>query len=198
MRIRTVATTNAVEDNEQNSKAIVAFNAALTHEKADTVILCDVSLSMEAMLPASGARMLRRIDALKQVLLRTVSKIDHAAVILFGRTAKKLNSWDSFDATRYACGGSTNLEGAFFKAKAMNPSHIIVITDGEPNREQEALDEARSMLCKVDVYYCGPGVPSSVTFCNELAQYGGQAVIDPECINMLDTVTLFLCDTIAA
>jgi hypothetical protein len=79
----------------------------------------------------------------------------------------------------------------------MNPSHVVVITDGEPNSQADAFAQARTMLCRIDVYYCGRGDVSTVQFCRDLAQFGGEAVIDPQCLTMLESVRLFLCDTIA-
>lgn len=179
-----------------NDKAIVAFNAALTHEKSDVVILADVSASMHQFI--SGRLSGSRFDAMKNCLLRVVGSLDQAAVILFGERHCKLRSWEHFYAAKVHCGHSTNLADALRAANKLNPSHIIIITDGEPNSENDALNQARTMLCKIDVYYCGPGESRAVRFCNEVAQYGGQAVIDPECVTMIGAVQLFLCDTISA
>jgi hypothetical protein len=177
-----------------NSKAIVAFNATLTHEKADTVILCDCSSSM--WQPSGSGK--SRLSIMKECLLRVVSSMTgQAAVILFGARTTKLSSWESFDADRIHVGCQTNLAAALRSANRMNPTHIVVITDGEPNSPADALAQARTMLCKVDVYYCGPGRTDTVEFCRSLAQFGGEAVIDPQCLTMLESVRLFLCDTIA-
>ena len=183
-----------IENKENNEKAIVAFNAALTHEKADTVILCDASASM-SQSTGSGKK---RIEIMRECLLRVVSTVTgQAAVILFGRTSKPLHSWESFDADRWTVGCQTNLGGALRRAARMNPSHIVVITDGEPNSQQDAFDQAHSMLCRIDVYYCGRGDSGTVQFCKDLAQFGGEAIIDPQCLTMLESVRLFLTDTIA-
>jgi hypothetical protein len=177
-----------------NSKAIVAFNAALTHEKADTVILCDCSSSMWGQSGSGKTRM----EIMKECLLRVVSTMTgEAAVILFGARTQKLGSWESFDADRFHVGCLTNLAAALRSANRMNPTHIVVITDGQPNSAVAALEQARTMLCRVDVYYCGKGDTETVEFCRSLAQFGGEAVIDPQCLTMLETVKLFLCDTIA-
>jgi von Willebrand factor type A domain len=190
---------NEVVTQNQNEVAnhetqIVAFNAALTHEKVETVILCDVSGSMSGALPSGKSR----IQVMKECLLRVVSSLNgQAAVILFGKTTTYLKSWESFDADRWAAGCTTNLAAAMRAANRLNPSHIIVITDGSPNQPAEAKAQARTMLCKVDVYYCGPGDGETVNFCKDFVQFGGQAIIDPQCLTMLETVKLFLCDSIA-
>lgn len=181
-----------IETNEE--KSIALFNSALTHEKSDTVILADVSGSMDQFIPA--ARM-SRMEAMKNMLLRVVSAMDQAAVFMFASRTQRLESWETI-AQRYFCGGSTRLAPALRAASKMNPSHIVVITDGEPHDMQEALDTARAMLCRIDVYYCGPGETRCVQFCKDLAQYGGEAVIDPSCVTMLESVNLFLTDRVIA
>jgi hypothetical protein len=185
-----------------NEKAIVAFNAALSHEKADTVILCDCSSSMWGQVGNGRTR----FDVMKDSCLAAVSSLDQAAVILFATKTKKLHTWEEFGIARFTVGATTNLAGALQRAAKMNPSHIVVITDGEPtggegplqrlNPKQAALDQARTMLARLDVYYCGNGASDAVAFCQELVQYGGQAVIDPQCLTMLESVKLFLCDSI--
>jgi Mg-chelatase subunit ChlD len=187
-------------EEANNEKAIIAFNAALSYEKADTVILCDCSSSMWGQVGNGRTR----FDVMKDSCLAAVSSVDKAAVILFAATTKKLHNWEEFGIARFTVGATTNLEGALHRAAKMNPSHIVVITDGEPtgggprsNPKQASIDEARTMLARLDVYYCGNGASDAVAFCNELVQYGGQAVIDPQCLTMLESVKLFLCDSIA-
>jgi hypothetical protein len=171
--MKTENKTNEVD----NSQAIVAFNAALTHEKADTVILCDCSGSMSQ--PSGSGK--SRFAVMQECLLRVVSSMTgEAAVILFGARTKKLASWEAFDADRWHVGATTNLAAALHNAARMNPSHIVVITDGQPNVAHTAIAQARTMLCRIDVYYCGNGEVETVNFCRELVQFGGEAVIDPQ------------------
>lgn len=52
------------------------------------------------------------------------------------------------------CGG-TNMAWAFFRMKNNKHSEIILITDGEPNSEKDALNAAKE-LNKIDIIYIGP------------------------------------------
>jgi hypothetical protein len=183
---------------ENEEKAIQAFNAALTHEKAEKVIIGDVSGSM---LDKINAIEKSKFDVMRDCMLRVVSKLDRAAVILFASQAQRVTTFDAIteNAPSYArLGGGTNLAGALRAAAKLNPEHIVVISDGQPNNAQAALDTARTMLCRIDVYYCGNGASHEVQFCRDLAQFGGEAVIDPACVTMLETVTLFLTDAAIA
>jgi len=185
-----------VNTEENIEKAIQAFNAALTHEKADTVILADVSGSMDERIPAVGQT---RFAVMKNALLRVVSAMQKpAAVLMFATNTGRVTSWESIDATRFPLGGGTKLARALNAARKLNPSHIVVISDGEPHDASEVLAIASTMLCKIDVYYCGPGYSEPVNFCKTLAQFGGEAIIDPSCVTMLDSMKLLLTDAIAA
>jgi hypothetical protein len=53
---------------------------------------------------------------------------------------------------------------------------------------------APDAVCKIDVFYCGSGALRKCSSADDIAQFGGQAVIDPACVTMLETVTLFLGD----
>lgn len=194
---------------ENEELAIQAFNAALTHEKADKVIIGDVSGSMFDMINSIAKC---KFDVMRDCMLRVVSKLDNAAVILFADRSERLASWDTmkeFDALRpqscdpYArcrshLGFGTDLAHALRAGAKLNPEHIVLISDGQPNSPDRALAIARTMLCRIDVYYCGSGAAREVQFCRDLAQYGGEAIIDPACVTMLETVTLFLADAAIA
>jgi hypothetical protein len=175
--------------------AIELCNAALTHEKSDTVILCDVSGSMNDRINSIARS---KFDVMSDALLQAVSSLSSAAVFLFGSKVGRLTSFEAMWALRSTLGHNTNLEAALREAARLNPAHIIIITDGQPSRADEALIVARRMLCKIDVFYCGSGASQEVQFCRDIAQFGGQAVIDPACVTMLETVTLFLGDGVIA
>jgi len=186
---------------ENEEKAIQAFNAALTHEKSNVVIIGDVSGSMNEAVRTTGQS---KFDAMRDCMLRVVSRMESAAVILFADHSERVLSFEAFDQLRPSpfsrgrLGYGTKLHGALRAAAKLNPEHIVVISDGQPNNPQAALDTARTMLCRIDVYYCGNGASHEVQFCRDLAQFGGEAVIDPACVTMLETVTLFLTDAAIA
>jgi hypothetical protein len=187
---------------ENEETAIQAFNAALTHEKAEKVIIGDVSGSMCDIVRATGAT---KFDAMRDCMLRVVSRLENAAVLLFADRSERVQTWEAFNELAPSggfgtmrLGGGTSLHGALRDAAKLNPEHIVVVTDGQPNSPERALAIARTMLCRIDVYYCGNGASQEVQFCRDLAQFGGEAVIDSACVTMLETVTLFLTDAAIA
>ncbi|MFZ6028070.1 MAG: vWA domain-containing protein [Chloroflexota bacterium] len=77
-------------------------------------------------------------------------------------------------------GGGTNLAGAlkFAKVADVPDMRFIVISDGEPDDEGEALGAARTYRNRIDAIYVGPeDHPSGRGFLQRLAQAsGGQTV----------------------
>lgn len=185
-------------DIENEETAIQQFNAALTHEQTNQVIIGDVSGSMSDIVKTTGYS---KFDTMRNCVLRVVSTLQNAAVIMFADITERITSFDAvntlapeFGRMSMRLGGGTALHTALREAAKLNPEHLVVITDGQPNRPDAALAIARTMLCRIDVYYCGNGSSDEVQFCRDLAQFGGEAIIDPSCVTMLETVKLFLTD----
>jgi Mg-chelatase subunit ChlD len=77
-------------------------------------------------------------------------------------------------------GGNTNLAGAlkFAKVADMPGMRFIVISDGEPDDEGEALSIAKTYKNRIDVIYCGPeDRPSGREFLKKLAQAAGGVTV---------------------
>ena len=92
---------------------------ALTQHGAATVILADTSHSMLG----------NRIDRLRDALRRLWPNVGNAALIAFSTLPVRVASPDQLPLT----GGSTNLTVALQAAFSLNPSKVLVISDGEPN-----------------------------------------------------------------
>ena len=73
---------------------------------------------------------------------------------------------------------------------------IILITDGSPTEgtAEEIVATAQTIFARIDTYYCGSQSDERATgLCRQLAQYGGECIIDPSGANMLHDLTLLLC-----
>ncbi len=78
-------------------------------------------------------------------------------------------------------GGNTNLAGALQFAKVADvpgAMRFVIISDGEPNDENQALAVAQSYRNRIDVVYVGPeAMPAGREFLKRLAATsGGQAI----------------------
>lgn len=72
--------------------------------------------------------------------------------------------------------GSTNLAEALDVARSIEPVHVLVISDGEPNSEQHAFDAAEKLaeICTIDAMYIGPDSGKAVAFMKKLAEEIGR------------------------
>lgn len=110
------------------------------------VLLCDVSGSMSSMADSPGER---RIDALRGA----VSAIRTRGIPFRQAVFSSDVMWS--DVIPEPTGG-TNMAGAFRFCAAINPEHVIIVSDGEPDNQEAALAEAKALKCKIDVFYVGP------------------------------------------
>lgn len=76
--------------------------------------------------------------------------------------------------------GSTNLAEALDVARSIEPVHVLVISDGEPNSASQALASAENLAkdCTIDTMYIGPDRGAAVAFMKELAAIGRGRFID--------------------
>lgn len=137
-------------------------------------ILVDCSGSMDAMMQ----NMKRRIDGLREVVQQLRSQGQSFPLVAFGPASHDFQV-AYFTETIPEPGGSTPLHVALDLARMHGAGRAIVISDGWPDLQHEAL-EAAKRLGRVDVIYVGnPGTwdfedPGSA-FLNALAQAtGGQ------------------------
>lgn len=119
------------------------------------VLDCSGSMSSEADSPGE-----RRIDALRGVV---------NSLRLKGMTFRQLifNSSHMWSDVIPEPAGGTDMAGAFEFCAKINPEHVIVVSDGQPDNPQAALLAAKQLRCKVDVFYVGP---SNDTHCKDFLQ----------------------------
>lgn len=93
-------------------------------------------------------------------------------------------------------GGGTDLAKALKFAKVADLSsgmRFIVISDGEPNEESEALKVAKTYRNRIDTIFVGPEGGSGQSFLNQLAKAsGGQGVTADRVRELADTTQKLL------
>ena len=133
-------------DNAQKK----GISVAKSFLDAEIVIIFDNSGSMMATDAPGG--MSRKDYAQKQMTTIQGKNPGKVALICFA------------DRTEYApsgsiinVGGTTDLAGALKFARVADDCglKILVISDGEPNNSQAALDVAKTYKTKIDALYCG-------------------------------------------
>lgn len=150
--------------SEKSLSALVSARASAAAEaKQRIVILCDTSGSM-SQVDAIGGR--RRIDALQSVLNSLRKK--HPRIRLFS-FADTLTPCDAGILPPPA--GGTNLGLALENVVVYLNKHtvLILISDGEPDSETDALQAARQLPCRLEVFFVGPEGGAGSAFLAKLA-----------------------------
>jgi len=126
-----------------------------------SLLLVDTSSSMERSIRAGG----RRIDALRRTV--TALREQHPApVVMFGARVEVINEIPEPS-------GMTPLAAGILFALAQGATHLVVVTDGEPDSEGAALDAAREFGNPIDVFYIGDGNDQGARFAQHLARMTG-------------------------
>lgn len=146
------------------AKTGAAAMAAHRRDRADVrCVVADVSTSMDEM---AGQR--RKIDILRDALKNIPPAI---RIIAFSSIAQDVTGQPLPPPS-----GSTALHLALDQAAALDPGHVLVISDGHPDDAAAALRAADNMaLVQIDVIYCGPDHDhKGMAFMRRLARGGGQ------------------------
>lgn len=150
---------------------------------ADVLILMDTSGSMGASDSIGGKQ---RYDVASQELRQLQANLPGKIAVL------------SFSDNVFFCpggiptyqGGSTDLAGALRFARVADVPGIrfIVISDGEPNEPQKALNEAKKYKAKIDTIFCGPeDRPLGRDFLARLAAASGGQIVTADRVRALGT-----------
>lgn len=122
-------------------------------------LLLDISYSMESRL-ATGTR---KIDELR-VMAKAFTDVRRFE---FSSTCSELQPEE--DVPEVA--GGTALDLAFLCIKAKGITHVVLITDGEPDNEKRAKDAAAGL--KIDAFYVGDDEDGPRNFLRELSEFSG-------------------------
>lgn len=138
-------------------------NPLVKIEKNSDLILADISGSMAGR---SSMANLSCWSCLKQALQ---AQGERAAVLAFETFVHETTADNLPPPT-----GGTNLTGALEHAMALEPLHVLVISDGEPNNPETALEAASRLAndCIIDVLYIGPNNEQAKQFMRSLAEVG--------------------------
>ena len=154
----------------------------------DAVLLVDMSGSM-GVHDARGGR--SRYDAAEDELRTLQAQFPgKVAVIAFSDQAEFCPT-----GVPIRMGGNTNLAAALRFVKPVDGlARVIVISDGEPDSESEALSVARTFTSRIDVVYIGPEIGGSGReFLERLAKASGGTFVSSDAPGLLaDSVTLLL------
>lgn len=148
---------------------------AETFVNADAIVLCDVSGSMNTADAQGGVK---RYDALLKEL-RILQSImpGKIAVIAFSSFKPVFCP----DGVPYMMGGGTDVTGALKFAKIADipgAMKFILISDGQMDDENSAIETARKFHNKIDTIYVGPEInPTGRDALQRLAKAsGGQSI----------------------
>jgi Uncharacterized protein containing a von Willebrand factor type A (vWA) domain len=155
---------------------------------ADVVIITDTSGSMEAHDSRGGkSRYEVACDELKQLQASLPGKL---ALLSFSNDCVFCPGGIPFQF-----GGSTDLAKAlkFAKLADVTGMRFIVISDGEPDNENEALRVAKTYKNKISTIYVGPEGGEGQEFLRKLAKAsGGQGVTAAKVAQLADNVQKLL------
>lgn len=155
----------------------------------DAVILVDISGSMNANDARGGQS---RFDVAQEELARLQGTMPgKLAIIAFSHDTLFIPSGRLSGAM-----GTTNLAGALKFARAADSipdMRFIVISDGEPDDERAALDEARLYRNRIDTVYVGPESGGGQAFLKRLATLkNGQSMTRPQLAELASGITKLL------
>lgn len=151
----------------------------------ETIALCDVSGSMESFVGSSHSS---KFDHLVAALEDVVKGFPQLVIVAFSSRAVKSDvatfkahqkaikgaSTGKWTPKPFDClGGSTAMGDALeFVAANYKPRKTILITDGQPDDEDHALQAVELLTGSVDTIYCGPDADPGVDFLKRLSRAG--------------------------
>lgn len=107
-----------------------------------SALLLDISGSMNEFISAG----VKKISELRKL----AGEFTEVRRFVFNTTCRELQSTE--DVPEAWAG--TGLQVAFMKVKSVGIQHVVLITDGRPDNEYQALTASKGL--RVDVFYVGP------------------------------------------
>lgn len=134
-----------------------------------TVLLADCSGSMLDLVGNSNLRKCEHLAIAIDDVLKYFPKI---RIVGFNFVAREVKSPKHLPTPA----GGTDLGGALDYIQPWRPKKTIVVSDGMPDSEEEALEAAQRVSGAIDTIYCGPDGHPAVAFLRSLArQSAGRA-----------------------
>ena len=135
---------------------------AKREEESPAVLILDVSGSMAEHCEPGR----RKIDALRGVVAGLRQQGLKFKQLVFSSQPQLSDHIPEPD-------GSTALHLALDAAAGLKPRKIVLVTDGQPDSEPLALEAAKRLGVKIDVFYVGPHNPHAEDFLRQLAKMAG-------------------------
>jgi hypothetical protein len=180
----TVALQGSVKDLAQKSGRTLAEAFLLV----DAIVIVDTSGSMSQQdVPKSEVKVSRYQEACEQLRKLQAQMPGKIAVIAF-------SSYPVYcpDGQAKLLSGSTNLAAALQMVIPADDCGLrfIVVSDGEPDNEQECLDIAAKIKTRIDTIYIGPPDGRGIDFLKRLAaiRSGQSATQADEILKLQDTI----------
>jgi von Willebrand factor type A domain len=126
-------------------------------------ILLDTSGSMNHKCKENWTRL--------DILRKAVSSLDWEStqIFTFDSTVDPIKSPSEIEFA----GGGTNLTLALEKIMPLNPSHTIIISDGEPDNQDTSISAANRLTGRISTIFIGDDSDrSAIEFMQELAKIG--------------------------
>lgn len=155
-----------------------------TFLSVDALVMVDTSGSMDSE-DCPGNR--RRYDVACEQLIRLQRELPGKVGVISWSSSCQFNS----GGVPYYFGGGTDLASVlkFVKPADGTSIKLILISDGEPDHEQGALDLARQFKSKIQTIYIGPEAGYGRDFLRRLAEAtGGKSV--SQSINQLGQLSV--------
>ncbi len=137
--------------------------ADLVQSRRRSLMLVDISGSMNDMTKTYE----RKIDALRTTV-KAITETHPVPVAAFDTTTALLEG-DQIPEPR----GGTRVAQALNFAARQGANHVVMVTDGQPHDQYEALDAGRAFGGPVDVFYIGGHGDRGLSFAQELARVTG-------------------------
>lgn len=128
-----------------------------------SLLLVDTSGSMSNFIASGGTR----IDALRKTVTELKSTHSVPVASFSGRGVRMIEGEIPNPA------GHTPLTEAIDFGKYQGATHLVVVTDGEPDNQHSALDSARSFGGVIDVFFIGDPNDFGAAFAKRLAESTG-------------------------
>jgi hypothetical protein len=114
-----------------------------------TILLCDLSGSMDAFVGESGKT---RRNMLESALANLLPRHPGVIVYAFGSDVQRV--YEPQQGLPPVL-GSTDLAKALRALHVEQPKHVVVISDGEPNNPDDAIRAALALVSRFSTVYCG-------------------------------------------
>lgn len=151
----------------------------------DAIVIVDTSASMSQVdVPKSEVKVSRYAEACEQLKKLQAQMPGKVAVLAFSSYPVYCPSGQP-----QMLGGSTNLAAALRMVKPADDCELrfIVVSDGEPDNEQDCLDIAAKLRTRIDTIYIGPPGGHGADFLRRLATIrSGQSAAQADEILKLD------------